>query len=541
MLLGLIIWGDNIRAQLISFSWIVSYSTDQIDSIYAVNGVPSSILPSTYSVNVYKVLYETLDKDSLPVIASGAFFIPVAPACHVPLMSYQHGTIFNKVEVPSQLSGGEIIIGFYLASDGYAVCMPDYLGLGDSPGLHPYLHAETEARSVADMLAASLEIFDSISLPWNSQLFLLGYSQGGHATMAAHQLIQEHYNNYFSVTASAPMSGPYDLSGVQAAILSSESEYPNPGYVPYLLLAYHDVYHIYNSISEFLQPPYDETLPPLFDGTHSLGEINDAMPDVPSEIIVPAVLDSFINDPQYKLRYLLDLNNTYNWLPVNPLRMYYCEGDADVSYLNAFVALDSFTAYGSNVVSAQSSGSFLDHGTCAVPSVLNAKGWFDDLRLDKLQLAFDLGYESNDGAADGSLIVHVSSGFPPYTYQWSNGGTDSMINNISSGNYTVSVTDATGCPATTSVYLPLQVGVEELLQQQVSVSPNPFHSQTNIELGSAGNYELIISDFSGKIIMKKRFYGESSLLYREELMTGMYFLHIKNIDGTTIIKKIVIE
>ncbi len=41
--------------------------------------------------------------------------------------------------------------------------------------------------------------------------------------------------------------------------------------------------------------------------------------------------------------------------------------------------------------------------------------------------------------------------------------------------------------------------------------------------------------------MKKNFYGESSLLYREELMTGMYFLHIKNIDGTTIIKKIVVE
>ncbi|HZX75129.1 MAG TPA: lipase family protein, partial [Cyclobacteriaceae bacterium] len=211
------IYTVNLQAQqLISYNLITSYTTDQIDSIYAANGIPGIILPSTYPVNVYKVVYNTLDADSLPTIASGAFFVPVGPMCHVPLASYQHGTILNKEDVPSRLGGGEVIVGLSMAADGYVACMPDYLGLGDSPGLHPYVHAETEARAVADMLVASLEICDALSITRNDQLFLVGYSQGGHATMAAHQLIQEHYSNYFTVTASSPMSGPYDLSGVQA-------------------------------------------------------------------------------------------------------------------------------------------------------------------------------------------------------------------------------------------------------------------------------------------------------------------------------------
>src|SRR5580765_5448956 len=120
--------------QLVSFNLITTYSPDQIDSIYLANGIPNFILPSTYQVNVYKVVYNTLDADSMPTIASGAFFTPVNPSCHVPLASYQHGTILDKEDVPSRLAGGEVIIGLSMATDGYAACMPDYIGLGDSPG-----------------------------------------------------------------------------------------------------------------------------------------------------------------------------------------------------------------------------------------------------------------------------------------------------------------------------------------------------------------------------------------------------------------------
>ena len=54
--------------------------------------------------------------------------------------------------------------------------------------------------------------------------------------------------------------------------------------------------------------------------------------------------------------------------------------------------------------------------------------------------------------ANGSASVSVAGGTAPYTYQWSpSGGSNSSASGLSAGNYVVTVTDATNCPATTSV------------------------------------------------------------------------------------------
>lgn len=532
----------NLKAQqLLSYELIATYSLDQIDSIYFANGIPGIILPSAYGVEAYKVQYSTLDADSLPVLASGALFVPVGPVCQSPLVSYQHGTILQKEDVPSRLAGGEVIIGLSMAADGAVLCMPDYLGLGDSPGLHPYVHAETEARAVADLLVAALSICEELAITLNNQLFLIGYSQGGHATMAAHQMIQEHYSSYFTVTASAPMSGPYDLSGVQAAVISQGGTYPNPGYLPYLLLSYNEVYHMYDSVSDFLLEPYATILPPLFDGLHSMSEVNAVMPAVPNDIIVPAVLDSFNNDPEYKLHKYLQLNDTYHWLPQAPIRMYFCEGDNDVSYLNSIVAADSFLSYGAFDISLKSSGAGLDHSGCALPSLLSGKFWLDTFRLDKLKLAFDLLFESYIGAGDGALIVHVDGGIPPYSYLWNNGGMDSIIQNLPFGIYSVQVTDATGCPAEASIYLPVMVGIDEPMALHLNMYPNPVTDQFTIDLPGVSVYDFRLTDVSGKVVQSFTFSGNKAVLPRNNLPPGIYLVHVRKEQGQSTVKKIVMQ
>src|SRR4030095_5687771 len=115
----------------------------------------------------------------------------------------------------------------------------------------------------------------------------------------------------------------------------------------------------------------------LFDGTHTMDEVNAVMPSTPNEIVLPEVLDSFNNDPGYKLHGYLQMNDTYYWIPQSLMRMYYCEGDLDVNYQIDFVAYDSFLAYGASGISMQSSGVNLDHEGCAFPSLLSAKFWFD--------------------------------------------------------------------------------------------------------------------------------------------------------------------
>lgn len=49
------------------------------------------------------------------------------------------------------------------------------------------------------------------------------------------------------------------------------------------------------------------------------------------------------------------------------------------------------------------------------------------------------------GNSTGSASATTSGGTSPYTYQWNTGGTNASISNVSSGIYTVTITDAKGC------------------------------------------------------------------------------------------------
>ena len=53
--------------------------------------------------------------------------------------------------------------------------------------------------------------------------------------------------------------------------------------------------------------------------------------------------------------------------------------------------------------------------------------------------------------SSGTATVNISTGTGPFTYSWSNGGTASSINSLSAGAYSVTVTGAGGCSASTTV------------------------------------------------------------------------------------------
>ena len=66
------------------------------------------------------------------------------------------------------------------------------IGLGEGEGIHNYMHAETEASATIDLIIYGKELaYELLGVSSNNQLFLFGYSQGGHATMAAVKEIEE--------------------------------------------------------------------------------------------------------------------------------------------------------------------------------------------------------------------------------------------------------------------------------------------------------------------------------------------------------------
>jgi gliding motility-associated-like protein len=56
-----------------------------------------------------------------------------------------------------------------------------------------------------------------------------------------------------------------------------------------------------------------------------------------------------------------------------------------------------------------------------------------------------------NGGTTGSINLTVSSGTGPFTYLWSNGSTSEDLSSLPAGTYSVVVTDANGCTASTSV------------------------------------------------------------------------------------------
>lgn len=374
------------NTQITEYSLETHFTEASINIYMQVLGIPSGLLEVQSEVDFYKIKYMTPHPDGSMVEVSGALCVPSDLDCPLPMGSYQHGTISARDEAPSNPTG-EALIGVLYAAVGYIIVMPDYIGLGDSPLLHPYVHADSQASTSLDMIRAARDLQSTLGYTWDEQLFLFGYSQGGHATAALQRLIETDFSDEFTITGSAPMSGPYDISGVQAGVLTSDQVYPTPGYLPYVVLSYQEVYgNIYNDLTEVFLPEYAAIIPDLFDGNTSMGIINNAFPSVPAQMLQPAFIEAYNSDPNHPMRVALADNDVMDWAPQVPTRLFYCNADDQVNYMNSVLALENFTELGSTSVTAVDLGEY-DHGGCAPLALLFGLDFFESLKVDNCNIS----------------------------------------------------------------------------------------------------------------------------------------------------------
>ncbi len=529
---------------LISAQLIEDFDETQIDSFLTAQGVPSGAVNIRNSIQAYKITYSTVSYDSSATVATGVVFLPQGyGACKKPILNYCHGTIIKKVDAPSN-KVGEYVVGICFSATGYITVLPDYLGLGSvSPGLHPYIHAHSEATACIDMIRSSKEWMDSINYAYSDQLFLTGYSQGGHASMATHRMMQETLPGEFTVTAAAPLSGPYEVSGVQAEVITNDTSYGAPGYLPFVLFSYNMVYGMYSNWDAVLDTPYNTTVPPLMDGSVGLGFVENFIPDTPNLIILPLLLDTFETDMSHPFRVALRDNDLYDWAPTCPVRMGYCEADELVSFRNAIACRDSMIVRGATDVQALSINPSLSHGDCALFALMAVGNFFGPLREDLITLNVNVTNESSAGANDGAITCSYSGGVPGYDYLWSNSATTQNIINVGSGPYTVTVTDTNGCTGTASVNLGV-IGIEdEPSSPTVNIYPNPATDQFTIQLTNFSNeVQVTMVDIVGKIAYHKTIPSTSEFLNMSTagLAKGIYLVKITS-GNYAVARKVIIR
>ena len=364
----------EITTYLISVRESETFSQAMLDSVWKANKVPQFISPVRYGVQVYQVMYWTHWHDGSKIKASGLYFVPVEKRSELPVVCYNHGSQSERdIEVSLK---GEAVIPTALAADGYAALMPDYIGLGAGEKIHLYHHAETEAGATLDMLRAVQEINAQLGISTDGHLFLSGYSQGGHASMATHKMIEEQFPNEFSLTASAPMSGAYDMSGVQARAMFGS--YDRPAYFPFLLWGMNEAYGILPDIRAAIKEEYADTLMAMLENQHySLRQISRVMPSVPAEIIRPEFLQAYSSDSTFPMRLAMEENSLIDWAPQKPMMICYCKADEQVDYRNALVAYDSMKELGSKSVMLRRAGKNFGHEACALYASVYTKMYFD--------------------------------------------------------------------------------------------------------------------------------------------------------------------
>jgi hypothetical protein len=109
--------------------------------------------------SAFRVLYRSTRPDGRPIAVSGVIIIPAgdAPAGGWPIVAWAHPTTGIVPRCAPSLAMfifQQIAGSRELLEQGYAIAATDYPGLG-TPGPHPYLVGDSEARAVIDSVRAA--------------------------------------------------------------------------------------------------------------------------------------------------------------------------------------------------------------------------------------------------------------------------------------------------------------------------------------------------------------------------------------------------
>lgn len=287
--------------------------------------VPAALVPR-YDVMAYRLEYMTTDINGQLIRASGLVGVPAkAPGASSPILGYQHGSIFRDIEAPSN-NAVPSEIALVMASLGYIVLAPDYVGYGASKGApHPYLLSAPTAAAVVDFLAAAQTWRRQQGVVDNGQLFLAGYSEGGYVTLATHRALQQsnspHLQNLRQVVVGA---GPYNVQATMDGLIDLVRKENrligaliNPGFLRYL--------------GGSAQREVRRLL------------IKNLLPDDADVVIDTTFIDNFLSDDVQNLD---RLSNIHNWKPHLPVRFYHGKDDRTVPYASSVSTVQTMQAQG---------------------------------------------------------------------------------------------------------------------------------------------------------------------------------------------------
>lgn len=233
-------------------------------------------------VQAYKVYYNSVvtDRGNRPILATGLLAVPLDASGSVDMVSYQHGTVFLKQEVPSLSfdTGNVGYAGAYegrlavaaFGGQGNAVIAADYFGMGETSEPEGFTVKTGHQQACLDLYRAAGRFLEASGLQIGT-LNLSGWSQGGLVTTQFQEKLEELGVELGKVGVAAPPSAT--LAMVLRVLFNqragSTTEVPDPQWLSLLFaltpLSYENYFKKPGFARSFIDPQYHQAAIELYE------------------------------------------------------------------------------------------------------------------------------------------------------------------------------------------------------------------------------------------------------------------------------------
>jgi pimeloyl-ACP methyl ester carboxylesterase len=205
----------------------------------------------------------------------------------------------------------------------------------------------------------------------NNDFYLIGYSQGGWATLALHKALELDHSNEFNLRGSVCGAGPYDI-GLLLSQMTANSTYPVPAYLAYIVNAYTSYSQFTNPVTEIFNQPYASKVSTLFNGSLSIDQVSNQLTTSIPGLLTSDFLSSYKTAAKYSsVRDALVRNSISAWKTEKPLFLVHGGSDTQVNPISTENMYAAMIAAGTSPILCRKlivPGK--DHGDGLIPSML---------------------------------------------------------------------------------------------------------------------------------------------------------------------------
>ena len=371
----------------VRYTHLGDYSVERLNTILSTEVATFSSFKIQYpqaanGVSLYKVQYATVipEQGNKPTLASGLVAVPKTAQKKLPVVSYQHGTVFTRTAVPSrpEESDETRIVTARLAGNGYVVIAADYIGKGDSAEPDSYMVREATVQACVDMLFAARAVLADLGIAEDG-LFLSGWSQGSWSTQQfRHRL--ESLN--VPVKAAATAATPNDLYLLLTRWINNPTALDATWLAGSVILFTHSYAHYYDMPGlpqTIIKPEYEAACRDFYENKIGWEQLQPQIPAKLADLLQKDAVAQSTPGMDAFFRRLRE-NQAFMWRSVTPCRYYYGKVDEVMPPYVATLAVGYTEAVGGAKAEAVYAGDVADHRGAFLYGVKDQKEFFDSRR-----------------------------------------------------------------------------------------------------------------------------------------------------------------